>query len=175
MATEVIDFFSGHYQGFVVLILVAFALAFFVQWICWIFGWGRFAGGPVTTPGGSKLQSLRFLIADALTKIINDFRHLLALILVLIFAAALIYVLYASGRQMDQIKEGLQAVVATLGGLIGSIIGYYFGESSARQSVSSAALPPAALPSGMAPVAPPVPEIRPAPTPGGGSSGESSG
>jgi len=120
MAADVLNFLSAHYQGFLVAILFSFSLALLLQWVCWIFGWGRFAGSQTITRNGGRLQSLRFLIADALTKIGNDFRHLLALMLVSIFALALVYVLYASNENMGQIKEGLQAVVATLGGLVGS-------------------------------------------------------
>lgn len=139
-------------------------------------GYAGFAAGGVSPAAGQSLategdcKSLRFLIADALTKIVNDFRHLLALMLVSIFALALVYVLYASNKNIGQIKEGLQAVVATLGGLVGSIIGYYFGESSARASSPPTGdgfsnLPPVQK-------EPPLPDdgsvsgIKPAPAPG---------
>jgi hypothetical protein len=46
-------------------------------------------------------------------------------------------------QDVNLIKDGLQGVAAALGGLIGSIIGYYFGESAAKNRVSDGnALPP---------------------------------
>lgn len=96
--------------------------------LLWAFGIGRFRR-PVDAPHAA---ALRYLITEALTKIINDFRHLLALILVLIFGGALGYSLFEAGPRLADIKEALQSVSASLGGLIGSIIGYYFGESKGR-------------------------------------------
>lgn len=129
-------------RGSLVLLgwLVAVLLA--VQWVCWTLGIGRFkpseGGGLVAAP------ALRYLVTEALTKIINDFRHLLALILVVIFAAALAYSL-GRAEDLDEIKEALQAVAATLGGLVGSIIGYYFGESKGRMAQAAAESRTAAL------------------------------
>ena len=44
-----------------------------------------------------------------------------------------------------EIKDGVQAVDAALSGLIGSIVGYYFGESAAksRSPIESSTPPPA--------------------------------
>lgn len=109
-----------------------------IQWLMWIFGAGRFAQRP-DMPLPVRGQALRYLITEALTKIINDFRHLLALIVVLIFGLALAYALYEGGGDMEKIKEALQAVTATLGGLVGSIIGYYFGESKAANDATPGA------------------------------------
>lgn len=110
-----------------------------MQWIVWILGRGRFGKPP--SPAGRA--ELRFIFSEAAVKIINDFRHLLALVIVLIFAFALGYSLIkaasiatnpSSPTTIENMKEALQAVVATLGGLVGSIIGYYFGESTVAKS-----------------------------------------
>jgi hypothetical protein len=111
------------------------ALAALVQWFAWIFGIGRF-GRDITS--GTKALTRAF--SEFIFKIINEFRHLLALLVFMVFTVALIYSLVKaasiptdanSPSMVDNMKEALQGVVATLGGLIGSIIGYYFGESSA--------------------------------------------
>ena len=128
MFAEYLGFLSTNRDGISVFFAGAFFFVVLLQWLFWIFGVGRFKGHEV-----SRNLNLRYIFSDAAVKIINDFRHLLALILVLVFAAALAWVLIHAG-DMDEIKEGMQTVVATLGGLIGSIIGYYFGESSAKQS-----------------------------------------
>ena len=129
-----------HRGGILLLLFILASIVFFVQWIMWALGRGRFGRTP---PADSK-NALRFIFSDAAVKIINDFRHLLALIIVLIFAFALGYALIKaasiqtnaqSPTTIANIKEALQAVVATLGGLVGSIIGYYFGESSVVKSV----------------------------------------
>lgn len=98
-----------------------------VNWIAWIFNFGRYRDGKANTKG-----SVIFIITEMIVKIITDFRHFLALILVLIFAGALIYACSISDGKIDDLSKALQAVVSTLGGLVGSIVGYYFGESAAK-------------------------------------------
>lgn len=150
MIEKFFTFFQTYRSGIVFLLVCLGAIAFLVQWFAWIFGWGRFGKSPTWTGSGtgtgsgsgSERINIRFLFSGAFVKIVNDFRHLLALIVVLIFAFALAYSLWkaaaapASGENtvINNMKEALQAVVATLGGLVGSIIGYYFGESSTVKS-----------------------------------------
>lgn len=139
-----------HWVGIAVIFSALCGLAALAQWVCWMFGLGRFelrhqGKNPVT-----RESSLRFVIADLLVKIINDFRHLLALVVMLIFALTLLYALLRSENTAEGINKALQSVVATMGGLIGSIIGYYFGES-AGQRASSAALPAAPNPTNSEP------------------------
>ncbi len=126
------------------ILLFIFSLAAFValvQWFAWIFGFGRFKDYEF-----SEDKPIRVVIADFVSKIIYEFRHLLALLIVLMFFFALAYSLIKAGSlptgpdspsTVDNMKNALQAVVATLGGLVGSIIGYYFGESSAKASPST--------------------------------------
>lgn len=119
-------------SGIFLLLLILASIAFLVQWFAWIFGAGRF--GKDATSG----KTVSILFSEFTFKIINEFRHLLALLIVVIFSFALGYSLIKAASlptsadtpsTIDNMKEALQAVVATLGGLVGSIIGYYFGES----------------------------------------------
>lgn len=126
-----------HWKGIAVVFCALGGLAVLAQWVCWMFGLGRFGRQKAAT----RESSLRFVIADLLVKIINDFRHLLALVVMLIFAMTLLYALVRAGQTTEDINKALQSVVATMGGLIGSIIGYYFGESAGQRA--TAALPPA--------------------------------
>jgi hypothetical protein len=81
---------------------------------------------------------------DLIVKIIDDFRHFLALLIVVLFFLALGYALLRAGGDVEAISDALQAVSSALGGLIGAIIGYYFGESAGRrQADGSIAGPPA--------------------------------
>lgn len=125
-----IEYLQSHALGVFMLLVSALTVAFLVQWILWAFGRGRFKrdreAGRKETP---RADSIRFVVADALVKIINYFRHLLALIVVGIFAGAIVWALTVSGQSAEEITNSLQAVVSTLGGLVGSIIGYYFGEA----------------------------------------------
>jgi len=114
------------------ILIVLFLLGFFVQWMAWVFGWGRFSGSRVPEDSDER-RPLRFVITEFLTNVINDFRHLLALIVILMFAATLVYVLWRAGNNVDNINKALQAVTGTLSGIIGVILGYYFGESAARE------------------------------------------
>ena len=134
------------------ILLSLFALAAItglVQWFAWIFGKGRFGR---VSPVDNKPFSVAF--SQFIFKIINEFRHLLALLVFTVFSFALAYSLVkaaslpidpsqallpvdtASTAVINNMKEALQAVMATLGGLVGSIIGYYFGESSAGRGDS---------------------------------------
>lgn len=128
-------FMQTYRSGILLLLFSLAALAALVQWFAWIFGIGRF-GKDIQS--GSKALTIAF--SEFVFKIINEFRHLLALLVFMVFAVALIYSLVKaasipvdanSPSTIDNMKEALQGVVATLGGLVGSIIGYYFGESSA--------------------------------------------
>jgi len=163
-----LDFFAHHQAGIVVLIGSTFVLVFFIQWLSWIFGWGRFR-----RKQPERTSQLRFVIADLFVKIINDFRHFLALVIMLIFATTLAAVLLWAPH-FTQVKDGLQAVVAAMGSLVGSIIGYYFGESAA----SKAKLPSGSAGEGPAaagqqpqqdPNAPAAADIRDAPPPPAGA------
>lgn len=124
-------------SGILLFLFSLAALAALVQWFAWIFGLGRF-GKDIQS--GSKALSIAF--SEFIFKIINEFRHLLALLVFMVFTVALIYSLIKAANipttadspsMVDNMKEALQGVVATLGGLVGSIIGYYFGESSAAK------------------------------------------
>jgi hypothetical protein len=155
--TQLLTLLETHATGAFVILAFLAAGVFLLQWIMWIFGRGRFKRDGDASPVVGT-QNLRYLITEALTKIINDFRHLLALLIVLIFGLALAYALYQAGGNIDEIKEALQAVTATLGGLVGSIIGYYFGESKAQAAAAQGS--PTNKPT-------PVAEQKPNPGPGG--------
>lgn len=127
----ILTFFSTHSNGMLVLFSCFAATIFFIQWVAWIFCFGRFSSDRTDSRTG---RALRHVLGDLLVKIIDDFRHLLALIIVLIFAVALGYTVYRAGSQMSDITNALQTVVATLGGLVGSLVGYYFGEAAAKRS-----------------------------------------
>jgi hypothetical protein len=117
-----------------------------VQWICWLAGWGRFkprpqlvvGQGDLTVPPSAIIGStgverrIRFVIAELFAKLIDDFRHLLALIIVIIFMMTIGYALWVAGGNVANLNASLQAVTGSFSGIIGVIIGYYFGESSAR-------------------------------------------
>ena len=129
---DILAWLVANREGIVLLGQVLVGVAILAIVACWTFGWGRFR----RQDGRPRSENLRYLITEALTKIINDFRHLLALLLVVIFGLALAYAMAQAGAEIAQIKEALQAVTSTLGGLVGSIIGYYFGESKGRRSTS---------------------------------------
>lgn len=120
-------FFSANAAGIFIFLAVLASIILLFQWLFWALGAGRFKQEADRTAGN---RGLRFIFADLLVAIINDFRHLLALVIVMIFAVSLGVAMYISHGEIDQFKEALQVVVATLGGLVGSIIGYYFGESA---------------------------------------------
>jgi hypothetical protein len=139
---SVLSFLGTQRNGILALSFLLIILGGVLNWILWMFGLGRFRGRP---PEDSKI---RFVLADFFVKIINDFRHLLALVLVILFGLALFAAMWPGMMKQDVnlIKDGLQAVAAALSGLIGSIIGYYFGESAAKSRTPGGdATPPPAV------------------------------
>jgi len=103
----------------------------FVSWMAWVFGWGRFA----RRSAPASAQTLPYIVTSFFVALINDFRHFLALVIVMLFAVALFIAMYPGFQDgnVTALTEGVESVAAALGGLIGSIIGYYFGESAATR------------------------------------------
>jgi hypothetical protein len=134
------NYFWDNRGGFLVAFAALVAACLLLNWIAWIFRWGRFAQ---TRVAAAPTQPLRFLAGNFFVEIINDFRHFLALVMVLLFAVALFVAMYPGlvAGEIEAIKDGVQAVAAALGGLIGSIIGYYFGESAASKGAQTTPLP----------------------------------
>jgi hypothetical protein len=120
---KVIIFLEEHFTGIFIAILLLLGLALFLNWLFWIFGWGRHKVKQLLPGQPAPKGGFLFIFAELMVKIINDFRHFLAF--------ALGYAFYVSNGDPSRLSDALQAVVATLGGLIGSIVGYYFGESKA--------------------------------------------
>ena len=110
------------------IVLLTLLAVLVLQWVFWILGWGRFSRSFPTT------QGVRFIAADLIANIINDFRHLLALLIILIYGGVMAFGLLRAGADVQAVGNVLQAVSSSLGGLIGAMIGYYFGESAARRS-----------------------------------------
>jgi len=127
-ATKLLNFLSSNKTEIGILFLSLFVLFIFFNWFAWILGLGRFKKKQDDDNGE---KPIRYILVELFAKIINDFRHLLALIIILIFAVILGLGMLHTGFEIDKMADALQAVVSTLGGLVGSIIGYYFGESAA--------------------------------------------
>lgn len=120
-------YLANHAAGIWMLIFVGFSGILAAQWLSWIFRWGRFSQPP------PREQNVWFILAELTANIINDFRHLLALVIVLLFGGVLAFGLVRAGNDAQGISAVLQAVASSLGGLVGAIIGYYFGESAGRR------------------------------------------
>jgi len=140
-------FVAAEWQGILVFGVLLLTVLLVVQWFAWIFSLGRFAG-----PRPARSETLRHVFADLVVKIIDDFRHLLALVIVVIFALALTYTLilvaYEESDRLGAASSAMQAVVSSLGGLIGAIIGYYFGEKAGERAAATGGAPPSWSPAG---------------------------
>jgi hypothetical protein len=125
------QFFIDNAGGIAVLLLSLVVACGVLQWVLWLFGLGRFRD---IAP---REANTRYILTQLLVKVITDFRHFLALVIILVFAIAL-FASVAPGAissNVDDVAKGVQAVAAGLGGLIGLIVGYYFGESAARREM----------------------------------------
>lgn len=151
--------------------LFSLAIGVLIHWFAWVFAWGRFQERK--RPTGQP--TLSYVFADLMVKIINDFRHFLALIIVLIFGFSLTYSLILAtcedGNRVNAITKAMQAVVSSLGGLIGAIIGYYFGEKAGEKAAAAQAQTQPMSVTGPAtqtvppPGVPTDPSVKPAPPP----------
>lgn len=150
------QFLQNQWAGILVAALILVLLTALVHWLAWVFGRGRF-----DQPAPAKKDQLRYVVTNFFVEVINDFRHLLALVIILIFALALVNSLVLvwfvdDANRIDAIGKAMQGVVSTLGGLIGAIIGYYFGEKAAQRGFQGGA-PPPAPPASTEPAAQPLP------------------
>lgn len=135
--SEFLKILEEHYTGIIVILLGFLSIFILIHYGLWILGRGRFnrENDPVRLARPPR-ERLNFVLADAAIKIINDFRHFLALLIVLVFSLVLGYAVIGGAMNGEKLQDNLQAVMATLGGLVGSIIGYYFGESAVRQNTT---------------------------------------
>ncbi len=124
-------FLEMHYKGIFLFLFALYFVVFLIERLAKIFNWGKY--GRRKEDCHDPKSSFTYIIAEFFVNIINDFRHLLALAIVLIFFCLIIYVTFV-GENFEQKKEGIQLVLTSLGGLIAAIIGYYFGESAAMKS-----------------------------------------
>ena len=125
-------FFEQHSKGVLLFLLTVFFLIWMISWLVKILR----PAGKGNVYGGSSMGSrerLGFVIARFFANIIDDFRHFLALTLVIIFTILIVYSMATAGTFEEKMKA-LQLVIASIGTLLGSIIGYYFGESAASKS-----------------------------------------
>ena len=132
---QLLSYIKDNFQSILLLLFIIICVLLLLNYLFWMLGIGRFKKGDKTTIAGASSNSLIFVLTDFFVKIINDFRNLLALLLVLVFTGALIYACSISEGKVEELSKALQAVVSTLGGLVGSIVGYYFGESAAKSKM----------------------------------------
>ncbi len=158
--------------GMVVLGLVV--LTGILHWMAFVFEWGRYRRAQKSTVStlSSARPALWMVAAEFFIKLINDFRHLLALSVILMFGAVTGLLLFPGlwNLEVEAMAEGLEAVAASLGTLVASVIGYYFGESAGKrgrvEETKMERAPEAVVqrgpsdPSGPLPVGPPKPDTN---------------
>ena len=127
---KLLDFLSSNATGILMFVIIVFVALYAMNSIAKIFSWGRYKRLNQEAEANSALY---YGVSVFFVNLINDFKHLLALVIVLIFTGLIIYSM-AAGTNFTEKLDALKLVIASLGGLLGSIIGYYFGESAARNS-----------------------------------------
>ncbi|MBX2826808.1 MAG: hypothetical protein KTR22_01515 [Flavobacteriaceae bacterium] len=136
-------FLEKHSTGVLLLILILFAVVLTVRWLFQVFAIGKYRTFHTYTneKGEKKVvkakdkntsTSITYILTQSLINIVDDFRHFLALLIVILFVILISISMWASKDNFDNMMEAMQLVIASLGGLLGSIIGYYYGESAAR-------------------------------------------
>ncbi|MEW5829658.1 MAG: hypothetical protein AB1846_12265 [Chloroflexota bacterium] len=111
-----------------------------IQWLAWIFKWGRFKSAPAGSAPGYSTKDIMFTYLATLA---SDFKFVLASLIFGIFSVVLLIALFTQ----SDFANALQAVMSTLGGLVGTIVGYFFGEKAAQAESARgvAAVPRAAV------------------------------
>ncbi|MEW5939161.1 MAG: hypothetical protein AB1750_05840, partial [Chloroflexota bacterium] len=127
-----LTFLDQNSGGLLVLAGIVIFLILIIQWITWIFGLGRYKKA-LGAAGSLRDKTAQFVFGEFLAKVINDFRNLLAVMMVLVFALVLVFTIFRSATH-EETTSSLQAVMSTLGALVGPIVGYYFGESAAKSA-----------------------------------------
>lgn len=156
---KLLDALTENSTGILLLLLIVIVLLYVLGRLAKIFNWGRYKQLMKSdSDSTTETSDLSHGLSTFFVNLINDFKHLLALVIVLIFTGLIIYSMAASD-QFEEKLEALQLVIASLGGLLGSIIGYYFGESAGRGSNPSISLG--------SPSPPPPPGSDPQPGAGG--------
>lgn len=127
--TDFLQVLEQHWRGVFILVFLITVLALIVRWLFWLLGWGRFAP---RSDNPAQIGVWSYFGTTFVAKTVKEFRHLLALLIFLLFSAAVILSMLPglAGLDVGRMTDGLQGVAASLGGLIGSIIGYYFGEQA---------------------------------------------
>ena len=115
-----------HRVGILMALLCVIVLVAIVQWLAWLFSKGRF-GSEVYKM--ARPSSMRYIVSEFGVKIINEFGHLIALIILFIFSFTLIFAMFQTRGNPAAMRDSLQTIVSSLGGLVGAVIGYYFNSA----------------------------------------------
>ena len=136
-----LTFLDQNSSGLFVLAVAILFMILVVQWLAWIFHIGRYKkqDGAVAS-NSNREKTTQFVFGEFLAKVISDFRNLLAVLIVLFFGLVLAFAVFRSANQTEM-ASALQAVMSTLGGLVGSIVGYYFGESAVKSAGTTTPMP----------------------------------
>jgi hypothetical protein len=125
----------GAWQWFLASVLLLFALVAAGHWWSYFRGTGRYA-----QPKTVETTSAAMLFIG---KLISEFKHFLALVIMVVFLVAIVLVVIAAwpkaSGDLDKLYNGIQVVVASMGGLVGSVVGYYFGEAKMERAVAAGA------------------------------------
>jgi hypothetical protein len=119
-------FLETHRVGILMAILCSVVLMAIVQWIAWLFSLGRFGKQEYWEQLGKRTTLFHTVFGNFIAKIIYEFGHLIALIILFIFAFTLIFTMIQTRGNPAEMRDSLQTIVSSLGGLVGTVIGYYF-------------------------------------------------
>ena len=120
-----LNFLAEYRTGIFILFAIVAFIVFLIQWLAWIFKWGRFKDTQAKSRQG---YTTRDVVFNYLATLASDFKFVLATLIFGIFAVVLIFAL----NTQSDFASALQAVMSTLGGLVGTIVGYFFGEKAGQ-------------------------------------------
>ncbi len=129
-------FLEDHSTGIMIFILMLVSFVIIIRWLFQIFAIGKYSNK--SKSDNEQETSITYILTRSLVNIVDDFRHFLALLIVILFIVLIIVAMWGAKdgkNDFQNMMDAMQLVIASLGGLLGSIIGYYYGESAARNKV----------------------------------------
>ena len=118
---EILKILESHIWGTVLLLLIIIVLLLVIKSIIQSFGLGR--GYDKKLESKLKRQAV---VSHVILKIVDQFRHLLASLVILsfVFIIIIILIVIKSDERMDALQLGL----SSFSGILGTIVGFYFSE-----------------------------------------------
>jgi purine-cytosine permease-like protein len=120
---DLLRLIETYWFGFILLLVALVVLSLITIRFLNLFG---------ITVGYSQVLNARLRFRNAISKIfteiIDEFRHVVAVVVLALFLIVFIITLLSFAEEADQRMQALNLMLTTFSGIIGTIVGFYFSE-----------------------------------------------